>query len=182
MGTFALHFEGMKLLFLFAVATFSSATYAASIEGPLLSIKDLMGGMEGKRNNRVLSWADKPEITKEEQGERKKLPEDEKKLPKEEKELPEEEKELPEEEKKLPEVEEELPEEEKEQLEGFEKKEQLEGFRGLPQQPEGEGEKQLGIKGNEPEVLSRLNREQQKRLNEFIMLKLKKLMKSSKDF
>merc|ERR1712096_470599 len=159
MGTFALHFEGMKLLFLFAVATFSSATYAASIEGPLLSIKDLMGGMEGKRNNRVLSWADKPEITKEEQGERKELPVGEKKLPEEEKELPKEEKEQP---------------------EGFEKKEQLEGFRGLPQQPEGEGEKQLGIKGNEPEVLSRLNREQQKRLNEFIMLKLKKLMKSSK--
>merc|ERR1712096_577951 len=116
---------------------------------------------------------DKPEITKEEQGERKELPVGEKKLPEEEKELPKEEKELPEEEK-------ELPEEEKELLEGFEKKEQLEGFRGLPQQPEGEGEKQLGIKGNEPEVLSRLNREQQKRLNEFIMLKLKKLMKSSK--
>merc|ERR1712096_242430 len=93
MGTFALHFEGMKLLFLFAVATFSSATYAASIEGPLLSIKDLMGGMEGKRNNRVLSWADKPEIPKEEQGERKEQLEEEKELPEGEKELPEGEKE-----------------------------------------------------------------------------------------
>merc|ERR1712096_581658 len=129
MGTFALHFEGMKLLFLFAVATFSSATYAASIEGPLLSIKDLMGGMEGKRNNRVLSWADKPEIPKEEQGERKEQLEEEKELPEGEKELPEGEKgqlEVEEEqlegEKKLPEGEKELPEGEEEQLEGEKEK------------------------------------------------------------
>merc|ERR1712096_426834 len=132
MGTFALHFEGMKLLFLFAVATFSSATYAASIEGPLLSIKDLMGGMEGKRNNRVLSWADKPEIPKEEQGERKEQLEEEKELPEGEKGQLEVEEEQLEGEKKLPEGEKELPEGEEELLESkieqlVKEKEQLEG-------------------------------------------------------
>merc|ERR1712096_221827 len=81
---FALNHEGMKLLFLFVVAACFSATYAASIEGPMLSIKDLMGEVEG--NNRALSWGDKPEIPREEQGERKEQLEEEKEQLKGEKE------------------------------------------------------------------------------------------------
>jgi len=127
----------MKLLFLFVVAACFSATYAASIEGPMLSIKDLMGEMEG--NNRALSWGDKPEIPREEQGERKEQLEEEKEQLKGEKEQLEGEK---------------IHHQKRQREHQGEKKEQQEkeeGFRGLPQQLEGGGEKQLGIK--EPETI-----------------------------
>merc|ERR1712183_338007 len=130
MGTFALNREGMKLLFLFVVAACFSATYAASIEGPMLSIKGLMGEMEG--NNRALSWGDKPEIPREEQGERKEQLEGEKEQPEGEK----------------------IHHQKRQREHQGEKKEQQEkeeGFRGLPQQLDGGGEKQLGIK--EPETI-----------------------------
>jgi len=152
--TFALHFEGMKLLFLFAVATFSSATYAASIEGMSGRLADIetidLGDLPSRPGDYRELYSLKSKIQKrlrERRGEKKEegfgglpheleeekeLPEGEKELPEGEKELPEGEKELPEGEKELPEGEKELPEGEEELLESkieqlVKEKEQLEG-------------------------------------------------------
>merc|ERR1712183_678574 len=142
MGTFALHFEGMKLLFLFAVATFSPATYAASIEGMSGRLADIetidLGDLPSRPGDyrELNSYSLKSKIQKrlrERRGEKKEegfggLPhelEEEKELPEGEKELPEGEKELPEGEKELPEEEKELLESKIEQL--VKEKEQLEG-------------------------------------------------------
>jgi len=130
--TFALHFEGMKLLFLFAVATFSSATYAASIEGMSGRLADIetidLGDLPSRPGDYRELYSLKSKIQKrlrERRGEKKEegfggLPhelEEEKELPEGEKELPEGEKELPEGEKELPEGEEQLLEGKKEKLE-----------------------------------------------------------------